>query len=126
MTYTEGQLKLAREVMGNFEACISGGYWVHGIEGRDRDDDRNPGTLVLVEDDYGEAGDRNVVTDEEVCEAMEKIATRQYTDLRRDLFKTIRDMWEEEDYLGVDGPGGDFETDDVIVQLAVFGEVVYG
>lgn len=126
MTYNEKQKKLAADVLGNFEATVPAGYWVRSTESDDRDADSNPYTLTIEEDNEDGTTTTHEVTWQDVCGAFVKVAERQYTDLRRDLFKTIRDMWEGEDYLGEDGPGGDAETDDVLVQIACFGEVVFG
>lgn len=116
--YTEGQLKLARDVMENFRETCPSGYWVDSLRV-----DESDGRLYI---DESEGETVLQVTAEGVCAAFEKVASREYANLRRDLFKTIRDMWEAEDYLGEDGPGGDLETDDVLVQIAAFGSVVYG
>ena len=127
MTYNDKQLKLARDVMGNFASSVGGGYWVRLIEAEDWDEDGSPvGGMTVYEDEGPGDGTPHKVTEESVCRAFEKVVNKEFADLRKDLFKAIRDMWEAEDYLGEDGPGGDFETDDVIVQLAALDGVVYG
>ena len=124
-TYTEAQLKLAREVMGNFEATCFAGYWVAliwvGAERRDELD--NPREMQLNAED--DPAIPHVITDADVCKAFERVLAGEVP-VNRDLVRTIRDMWESEEYLGDWGPGGDFETDDVLVQVAALGEVVYG
>jgi hypothetical protein len=121
--FNEAQLKLAQEVLGNFEATIQAGYWVEYMsDAYGRDEKANPAALTI----YDAEGEEMRVHREDVAEAFVKVLNGEVR-LRKDLRKTIGQMWLEEDYLGGEfGIGGDFETDDVLVQIAAYGEVVWG
>lgn len=72
----------------------------------------------LVDDD----GNRRVfvITHKQVQAAMKKIASGE-TNVAESLAARIRESYRERDYLNLDA-----ETDDCIIQVAAFGELVYG
>lgn len=128
----EKQRQLALDVMTNAIETGAIGYWATMYE--------RP-TRVKLED--GEIGDiesfKIVDSDSDVTEplrtytvepnsilaAMEKIMKGE-APVRSDLRQNIGVMYLLEDYCADGVPGGDAETDDVIVQIACFGELVYG
>lgn len=124
----EKQRQLAHDVMTNAVETNAIGYWatMHERATRVQLDDDLPGDICefrIIESEDGEK--TYTVEANSILAAMEKIMKGEVS-IRSDIRKNIGVMYLMEDYCAEGVQGGDAETDDCIVQIACFGELVYG
>lgn len=122
----EATRQLALDVMTNAIETNAIGYWtVNSDWTRDEEEHMITQVTLEVQDETGyPVQPRQVytITPEKVIAAMERIAVEKL--VGPNMHKIITGMWATDDYLA--GVGGDSETDDVIMQVAVLGEVRFG
>ena len=118
---TKAQRACAIDIMTNaFETGIA--YWVTRAKDLIRDDELNYLRYLLLPED-SEPGTWFEVTPEKVWAAVEKIASGEVP-ARKDIRQCALWWTVDEDYMETANP--DAETDDVAVQVAIFGKIVYG
>lgn len=125
--------QLALDVMTNAIETGAVGYWAIMSESPERLplDDGIPGDIckVLLEEFDESTGQpiepRRVyeITPQKVISAMKKISSDAIR-INSALQNRIKVMLDANDYC--EGEGGDAESDEVILQVACFGEIVYG
>lgn len=130
----EKQRQLALDVMTNAVETGAIGYWatMHERPTRVKLEDGEIGDIEsfkIIDTEADSYDSENqmayLVEPNSILAAMEKIMKGEAS-VRSDLRQNIGVMYLLEDYCADGVPGGDAETDDVIVQIACFGELVYG
>ena len=119
--------QLAWDVMTNF---VESGWpqWFMNLEYQRKDVEADE--LDIIELKFEEFDEETMqpleprrvfhITETKVIKAMRKIAS-DATNLNEDIVDRIKEALEDQDYANLDA-----ETDDCIIQVAAFGEVVYG
>ncbi|MFK0074653.1 hypothetical protein [Arthrobacter woluwensis] len=115
---------LAADVLDNF-LYVYPRYagWVEGVDAfRDKTDDRVTHLHIHVVD----SEDIPNLTPRSIIEAMQRIAEGRVA-ISGPVLAAIRAMYAESDYVPEKSksPGVDAETDDAIIQVAAFGELIY-
>lgn len=117
---------LARDVLTDF---VESGYsqWFMNLEYNRLPEDQDLFITEVRFEEYDEGTMTPVeprrvftITETKVIKAMRKIAM-EAVDIRSDLRDRIKEALHDENYANLDA-----ETDDCIVQVAAFGELVYG
>jgi hypothetical protein len=126
-TMNTEEKQLAWDVMTNFvESAYS--QWYMNLEYTRKDVDADELDIINIkfeeydEDTMTPVEPRRVfeITEVKVIKAMRKIAS-DATNLNTDITDRVKEALADQDYANLDA-----ETDDCIVQIAAFGELVYG
>jgi hypothetical protein len=121
------ETQIARDVMTNF---VESGYsqWFMNLDYTRKDVEADELDVINLKfEEYDEGSMEPVeprrvfeITETKVIKAMRKIAS-DATNINSEITDRIKEALGDQDYANLDA-----ETDDCIIQVAAFGEVVYG